>query len=110
MSRLSHLLTADADAIDPSAAERERKFRDREAFRMHKVNAKTRGVPFRFTFEQWLAWWTATGHYHERGTSRGQYVMARRGDQGAYEPGNVYCAQGWENQNEAHLGKRRTAE
>jgi hypothetical protein len=58
-------------------------------YRDHKYNAAKRGVPFRLTFEEWLNIWTESGHLHERGPHAGQYVMARFGDAGGYEVGNV---------------------
>lgn len=82
---------------------------DRRRYTMHKANAKKVGTPFKLTFEEWLTWWLATGHYHERGRRRGQYVMARKGDKGAYELGNIECLQAQENSIAAHLGKTRSA-
>lgn len=58
-----------------------------DAFHSHKAGAKGRGVPFLFTFEQWWELWAP--YYHMRGSKRGQLVMCRRNDEGAYEPGNV---------------------
>ena len=58
-------------------------------YRDHKYNAAKRGVPFRLTFEEWLNIWSESGHLHERGRHAGDYVMARFGDAGAYEVGNV---------------------
>ena len=58
-------------------------------FNAQKAGAKRRAIPFLLTFEQWLEVWTQSGHWHERGRKRGQYVMARPGDQGPYELGNV---------------------
>lgn len=109
-SRFSHLMTVDPNAVQPWIAERDRTYADREAYRLHKVNAKRRGIPFRFTFEEWVAWWQSTGHYHERGSQRGQYVMARTGDQGAYELGNVECMQAQDNSAAPHIGAKRTAQ
>jgi hypothetical protein len=61
----------------------------RAAYTDQKKNAGTRGIPFWLTFEEWLGIWKASGHLAERGRRRGQYVMARFGDRGAYETGNV---------------------
>jgi hypothetical protein len=60
-------------------------------FITQRVNAKNRGIEWRLTFEQWRDWWLATGHIDERGKQRGQWVMARPGDRGAYELGNIKC-------------------
>ncbi|MFM0554796.1 hypothetical protein P0D69_28070 [Paraburkholderia sediminicola] len=65
------------------------------------------GIPieFRLTFEQWWDWWQATGHYHERGPKKGQYVMGRINDIGHYEIGNIVCITGAQNSRDARLGK-----
>ena len=65
---------------------------DFRAWKNHRDSAKRRGIPFRFSALQWRLWWRE--HLPEgarRGRKRGDYVMARRGDTGAYEPGNVDC-------------------
>lgn len=49
--------------------------------------ARRRGIEWLFTFEQWWAIWEP--HWHLRGRRRGQYMMARHGDVGAYAPWNV---------------------
>lgn len=59
------------------------------AFNSQKANAKYRGVPFELTFEQWLGIWKKSRKLHLRGCKKGQYVMAREGDRGAYAVGNV---------------------
>jgi hypothetical protein len=51
--------------------------------------AKYRGIPFRLTFDEWMSIWLASGKWDRRGWRRGQFVMARPGDKGAYEIGNV---------------------
>jgi hypothetical protein len=61
----------------------------RKKYGVQKGDAKRRGVPFSLTFDEWLDLWTASGHLHERGHGYGKYVMARFGDRGGYEPGNV---------------------
>ena len=61
----------------------------RRKFLTQRRAAKARGIPFRLTFEEWLEVWGASGHLHERGNEPGQYVMARFGDEGPYEVGNV---------------------
>ena len=58
-------------------------------FATHRNNAEARGIPFLLTYEEWMDTWTASGHWEQRGTKRGQYVMARPGDQGPYEVGNI---------------------
>lgn len=82
-----------------------------------KHMARKRGIEFKLTFEEWFKIWTDSDHLHERGTKRGQYVMARNGDQGAYEVGNVRIVTTTENVREwydsipaeKHLEKNRYA-
>ena len=76
------------------------------AYRNHKANARGRGIPFKFTRESWLEFWQDSGHLHERGPYKGQYVMARFGDKGAYEIGNVRICTVEEN----HAEKKVTPE
>ena len=59
----------------------------------HRQSAASRGIPFLFTLLQWHLWWKAEllrlGPEAKRGRRRGEYVMARIGDRGSYEQGNV---------------------
>jgi hypothetical protein len=59
----------------------------KKAFEKHKSNAKSRKIEFKFTFDEWWDIWKP--HFHNRGYRRGQFVMCRTLDQGAYEVGNV---------------------
>lgn len=64
----------------------------KEAYRQQKSNAKTRGIAFNFTYDDWCLWWKeqlGPDWPKKRGCRRGQYVMARKRDEGAYERGNV---------------------
>jgi hypothetical protein len=61
----------------------------RKRYKDHKASAKQRGIPFLLTYPQWLSIWEASGHLDERGPRMDQYCMARYGDSGAYEVGNV---------------------
>lgn len=63
----------------------------------HVGNARKVGTPFLLTFEEWWRIWQDSGHWTERGRRRGQYVMSRPGDQGAYEVGNVVIRRAEEN-------------
>jgi len=58
-------------------------------YRQQKGNAKLRGIPFLLSAEDWWSIWKASGHFNERGRCSHQYCMARFGDRGAYEVGNV---------------------
>ena len=70
--------------------------RDWKAFQAQRYSARRRGIPFLFSLLAWSSWWKvqlrAIGPDATRGRKRDQYVMARLGDRGAYEVGNVYCA------------------
>jgi len=64
----------------------------RRAYLGQKYGAKNRGIEFHFTFEEWAKWWEnhlGPNWFKMRGTKRGQYVMARKGDKGSYHPNNV---------------------
>lgn len=58
------------------------------AFRQHQAGAARRGVAFNMTFAEWWGIWQA--YYHLRGPGINGLCMARNGDEGAYEVGNVY--------------------
>jgi hypothetical protein len=67
-------------------------YKAKAAFQKQSWDAKKRGIPMKFTFEEWCQWWEKQVGYHwqsSRGCKRGQYVMARYKDKGAYEPRNV---------------------
>jgi hypothetical protein len=72
-------------------------------FTQQRANAKCRGIEWRLTFEQWRDWWLATGRVDERGRLRGQWVMCRPGDVGAYELGNIRCALAEDNVTERNV-------
>lgn len=59
--------------------------------------AKARAIPWQMTFPVWVQLWVASGRWEERGTRKGQYVMARHGDEGPYHPENVSIQLGREN-------------
>lgn len=58
-------------------------------YNQHRNNALTRNIPFLLTFEEWWSLWEQSGKWEQRGWRRGQYCMARVGDMGSYEIGNV---------------------
>jgi len=61
----------------------------RRAWCTQRSSAKRRGIAFTLTFEDWLSIWQDSGHLKNRGRMLGQFVMARPGDVGSYEVGNV---------------------
>ena len=70
-----------------------------------KLDKAGNPVEMRLTFEQWCDIWVDSGKWGQRGNRRGQYVMARKGDIGHYEVGNVSIILHSENNSEAHSGK-----
>ena len=112
MNRLSHLLNIKAPGYvpKPGSSIPDSRLSDNRKFTMHRANAKSRSVAFELTFDEWLAWWKDTGHYHERGKRRGQYVMGRKGDVGPYALGNIECVQAQVNSVVPHKGSVMSAE
>lgn len=50
--------------------------------------AKTRGISWDLTFEQWLEWWGSD--LEKRGSCPESLQMCRKGDVGSYSLGNIY--------------------
>ena len=72
-------------------------------FLMSKMHAKERNIAFKFTKAEWIKWWKdnlGIDWMQKRGCKRGQYVMARNGDAGAYEISNVRCVLSSDNHKE----------
>jgi hypothetical protein len=61
----------------------------RKAYNTHYRNSKRREIEFNLSYEEWLTIWLYSGKLHLRGRQPGQFCMGRKGDQGAYEVGNV---------------------
>jgi hypothetical protein len=76
----------------------------RARYNVHKSDAKRRGIPFLLTFEEWMSIWIDSGKWEQRGSRSGQFCMARFGDQGAYEVGNVKIILRSANTSEARKG------
>jgi NUMOD3 motif len=74
-------------------------------FLTQRASAKDRGIGFDLSYSEWLGIWIASGKLLQRGRRRGQYVMARIGDRGAYRIGNVEIIPHAENVRQFHLGK-----
>jgi hypothetical protein len=82
----------------------------RAAFQHQHKRATQRGIIFSLVYKEWLKIWHDSSHLAQRGRRRGQYVMARPGDRGAYEIGNVKIILVKENIREAHVGRRASKE
>ena len=87
--------------------------RDYQAYRAHYNSAKKRKIPFRFKLLTWVLWWQEElrkiGPDAKRGRERNHYVMARKSDRGAYEPGNVRCVKPRDNAAEVSRDVRAMA-
>jgi hypothetical protein len=81
-----------------------RGFKDpKRAYLAQASGARSRHIEFKLTFAQWWEIWK--DHYAQRGVLAGQLLMARTGDSGAYEVGNVRIATVKENAQEAALAR-----
>ncbi len=61
----------------------------RLAYNSQRCTAGRRGIDWQLTKTQWLQIWVQSGHLHERGNRKGQFVMARLNDTGPYALGNI---------------------
>ena len=77
-------------------------------FRDHRAMAKRRGVEFNLTHEQWWDIWEQSDRWEQRGRKRGQFVMSRKNDSGAYEIQNVFIQAQDENMREAQIGRKHS--
>jgi len=76
-----------------------------KVYKAQKSNARTRGIPFMLTFEQWMAIWIESGKLDQRGRGAQKFCMCRNNDVGPYEIGNVFIGTGRENVRDGNLGK-----
>lgn len=58
-------------------------------FRYQRNSANGRKQPWNLTFKEWWDIWAASGKWNERGRGGDLYCMARIGNLGAFEVGNV---------------------
>lgn len=77
----------------------------KKAYTQHKSNAKTRGIEFKLTFDEWKQIWVDSGKWDQRGRGAEKYCMCRIGDLGCYEVGNVFIGLGKTNVRDGNLGK-----
>ena len=73
-----------------------------------KQNARRRGIPFEFTYKEWIDWWGED--IILRGKGKDKLVMARNNDSGAYHPNNVTKLLGQYNVSEGNKNKVITDE
>jgi hypothetical protein len=76
-------------------------------FYRQRAQAKWRGIPWQLEYWEWLQIWDDSGRFQERGTGRGQWVMARFGDVGPYASGNVRITRAETNNAEAQQTRKR---
>jgi len=69
------------------------------AYTDQRINAKNRGIEWRFTFNEWWKIWDDSGCWEDRGRGFG-YVMSRPGDVGPYSADNVRIIPADENSRE----------
>lgn len=81
-----------------------------QVYQTHKRNARKREVPFLISFDEWCKIWFDSGHWHERGHNKGNYVMCRKGDVGPYSVDNVYIDLHEINAGLARKGKKNSSE
>jgi hypothetical protein len=66
----------------------------RLAYMKQRTAAKARGIAFNLSLDEWIGWWEShlgCNFLEKRGRGMTQLVMARKGDVGAYELGNIKC-------------------
>lgn len=73
-------------------------------FSQQKKNALNRGKEFNLTLKEWWDIWQESGKYSLRGIGKG-YCMARWGDSGGYEVGNVYICTMAQNSSDSYITK-----
>jgi hypothetical protein len=73
------------------------------AYIRQRQNAQRRGIEWNISLGAWWQIWEESGKWWERGRGDG-FVMARKGDEGAYEVGNVYIC--WARVNNSEANKR----
>lgn len=73
------------------------------SYRVQRQNAGQRGIEWNLTFPQWWSVWVRSGKWEQRGCHKGEFVMSRLHDAGAYEVGNVRIATCTENLKEYYF-------
>lgn len=65
-------------------------------YRAHKSHAETRQIEFLFTLDEWIDWWGED--FALRGRGPKDLCMARLGDEGPYDIGNVAKSTNYDNE------------
>ena len=72
----------------------------KRAYWAAKTQAKIRGKEWKYTLDEWIAWWEeklGANWLEKRGRGRNKYVMGRIGDTGPYSTENTKCITNAEN-------------
>jgi hypothetical protein len=77
----------------------------KQKYNEQKYRAKSRGIEFILTFEEWWDIWQQSGKWEQRGCKKGCYVMSRIGDTGSYSINNVFIQLHDLNAKDGQLGK-----
>jgi len=77
-------------------------------YNQQKNQAKIRGVEFNISFEDWMKVWLDSGHWNQRGKTRGSYNMSRINDTGPYQYDNVFIQSHEQNASDGHKGKEHS--
>ena len=78
-----------------------------KAYDDQKSHARERGIPWAFSYAEWLEMWLESGKWPERGRKTGQYCMCRYADVGAYSKNNCFIGKTDDNQQERWQGRRK---
>lgn len=85
----------------------EEKLTPKSAYDNQKRQAASRGIPWLFTYEDWLEVWLVSGKWLDRGRSPEQFCMCRYGDVGPYSLKNCFISTNEHNQRERWEGKEK---
>lgn len=78
-----------------------------QRFLEQRRTAKQRRISWELPYWEWLQIWQDSGHLADRGRHKGEWVMGRNGDRGAYRADNVKIIRAETNNEAAGRGKRR---
>lgn len=78
-----------------------------DAWREQRRNAINRGIAWELTVSQFWSLWEQSGKWSQRGRKKGQYVLARLKDEGAYTLFNCWVCLGADNIREARAHSKR---
>lgn len=72
--------------------------RVKKAYDDQRRHAADRGIPFLIAYSEWLEMWLESGHWFNRGKTKGSHQMCRYGDTGSYTKKNCYIGTVEQNQ------------